>query len=122
MHLGFRGGTPLLRLLGHDSAGGSVVLTSGITGHGCGITPAGVYRNIYEDGILVSSSGGHGPPGQGGETLTIGTNGNNGGDLAGSLDDIRVQNTALSAAGVLALYQDSSRPDLTPLHRRHGPA
>ena len=53
---------------------------------------------------MISGSGGHGAPGQVGETLTIATNGGNGGDLAGSIYDPRVYNTTFSGAQVAGLY------------------
>jgi hypothetical protein len=39
-------------------------------------------------------------------SFSVGTNGNNGGDLAGSIDDARVYNTAFTAAQAFALYEE----------------
>lgn len=109
MHLGFRGGTPYFGFWGNDSSGGSV--TPGQWHYWTWRYDASLgEQSIWEDGLNVFKSGGHGQYVNGGN-LTVGTTGNNGGDLAGAIDDARVYNVALSDADILNLFNDAALSD-----------
>ena len=112
MHLGFRGNSAYFGFWGNDS-------------NSAGIATAGTWnywtwrwngangtQDIFENGALVSSSGGHGNPFQGGENLTIGTNGGNSGDLNGGVDDVRFYNTALSNDAVVSDFRGALGTDI----------
>lgn len=115
MHLGFRGNVAYFGFWGNDSNAGGIAVTGGWHHWTWVYDPTNTgHQKVYEDGALKSDDPNHGPPGQTGETLTIGTNGNNNGDLAGALDEVRVYAAAASDAEVAALFVDSSRPDLVP--------
>lgn len=118
MHLGFRGNSAYFGFWGNDSSVAGVATTGAWhywtwVYHQVGQNPAdNGDQKIYEDGTLLSFSINHLPMAQINEHLTIGTDGNNGGDLAGAIDDARVYNSAFSDAQVASLFADSLQPDV----------
>ncbi len=120
MHLGFRGNEAYFGFWSNDS-NSSALPTSGpgsivggwnyftwVFNNGAGT------QNIYENGVLISTSGGHGAYANGGN-LTVGMNGGNGGDFLGSLSDARFFGTPFTDNQVLQLYHSTLTPEPSSL-------
>ena len=81
----------------------SKVVTDGIWYHAVCVK-SGTTGSVYVDGIFVGSNTRATETTLNGENLKIGVYGNNTGDFDGSIDNVRIYNTALTATEISDLY------------------
>jgi hypothetical protein len=107
LHLGFRGAACYVGFWGNDSSGPVV---SCLQWHHWAVRYDGTSnQDIFIDGVLVHSEGGHGPYGNSPELLIGRTVGNNGA-FSGAIDDARLFQQALRNDQIAAIASDNPIP------------
>jgi hypothetical protein len=113
MHLGFRGGQAYFGFWGNDSNEPGTSAPAGKWAYFTWVydpTVGGGTQSIYENGALLNASGNHGAYANGGN-LIVGDDDFGNGSLDGSVADLRIYNTAFSAAQVASLFQQEFVPE-----------